>query len=375
MPLSPANPINSVDKKLAGLDHLRALAIVLVLLFHYRLFEHPDWIIPVGKFGWTGVDLFFVLSGYLISSQLFLKIAHGVKISFKDFFIRRFFRIIPAYLTVVAIYFCIPYFREWEALPPLWKFLTFTQNIGLDISKTRTFSHAWSLCIEEQFYLLFPLTLIALTYFKFGRKGAFLIAGLFIFGFAARIFCWNHFVEPLSGKDIFPAAWYKWIYYPTWGRLDGILTGVTIAALFQFLPTVMTRLAQYGNVLVLVSLGVLTCAYFLCEDSHSYAASIFGFPLVSLGYGILVIAAISPSCFLYRFRSLITEKLAAWSFATYLVHKGVIHLAQQLFSKHGIAANGNLMFVICFLASLAGALILHMVIEKPFLLLRKKITG
>src|SRR5579871_5670315 len=93
--------IDLPDKKLYGLDHLRALAITLVLLFHYQIFSHPKWIEAAGKFGWTGVDLFFVLSGYLIASQLFFAIAKGNQISFPEFFLKRFFRIIPAYIVVV----------------------------------------------------------------------------------------------------------------------------------------------------------------------------------------------------------------------------------------------------------------------------------
>ncbi len=373
---TPAHPAQFSDsKKLAGLDHLRALAIALVLLFHYQLFEHPQWVVPAGRFGWTGVDLFFVLSGYLISSQLFLKMAKGNKISFQDFFIRRFFRIIPAYATVVAIYFCVPYFREWEALPPLWKFLTFTQNIGLDIRNTRTFSHAWSLCIEEQFYLLLPLTLIALVSLKWQERGVVFIAGLFVFGFVARIYCWNHFVVPVSGSDNFLAAWYEWIYYPTWGRLDGLLTGISIAALFQFRPALMMGIARYGNALLLASLVILTGAYCLCFDAHTFAASVFGFPLVSIGYGFLVAAAVSPSCFLYKIRSAVTEKIAAWSFAIYLVHKGLIHMAQLGCAKLGVAVDGNVMFLICMASSVLGALLLHVIVERPFMRLRKKITG
>ncbi|HEX4373461.1 MAG TPA: acyltransferase, partial [Puia sp.] len=140
-------------KKFYGLDHLRALAITIVLLFHYQIFKHPGWIAKAGKFGWTGVDLFFVLSGYLIASQLFATMAKRKQISFPEFFIKRFFRIIPAYLVVVAVYFCVPAFREREALSPLWRFLTFTQNFHLDLRSSGTFSHSWSLCIEEQFYL------------------------------------------------------------------------------------------------------------------------------------------------------------------------------------------------------------------------------
>ena len=319
------------------------------------------------------MDLFFVLSGYLISSQLFLKVANGNKVRVKDFFIRRFFRIIPAYLTAVFVYFCIPFFREWEALPPLWKFLTFTQNLGLDIKTTRTFSHAWSLCIEEQFYLLLPLTLIGLVYFNAGRKGALLLAGLFVFGFAVRIYCWKYFVAPFSGTDSFVAEWYKWIYYPTWGRLDGILTGVTIAALFQFRPAVMTRIVRHGNALVVLSLIILTGAYFLCLDTYSYSASVFGFPLVSFGYGVLVVAAISPSCFLYQFKSVFTEKIAAWSFAIYLVHKGMIHMTQVVLVEWGVAVDGSFMFLICIASTMVGALLLNIIIERPFMKLRSRL--
>ena len=88
----------NADKKLYGLDHLRAFAIILVFLYHYgRLFPHPQWTNAISTFGWAGVDLFFVLSGYLIASQLFKKIAHQQKISLKQFFIKRTFRILPAY--------------------------------------------------------------------------------------------------------------------------------------------------------------------------------------------------------------------------------------------------------------------------------------
>ena len=69
MPVHPSLPPTG---KLHGLDHLRALAITAVFLYHYSImFPHPPRLEAVGKFGWTGVDLFFVLSGYLIASQLF----------------------------------------------------------------------------------------------------------------------------------------------------------------------------------------------------------------------------------------------------------------------------------------------------------------
>jgi peptidoglycan/LPS O-acetylase OafA/YrhL len=87
------------ESKFYGLDHLRAIAIIFVFLYHYRIpiFGPPEWVKDYAKFGWTGVDLFFVLSGFLISSQLFSQINSNEKISFRTFFVKRFFRIIPAY--------------------------------------------------------------------------------------------------------------------------------------------------------------------------------------------------------------------------------------------------------------------------------------
>src|SRR6201995_5703126 len=89
--------------KLLGLDHLRAFAILYVILFHYQFFGHPAWVKTIAGFGWSGVDLFFVLSGFLISGQLFGTIAKGKQISLSEFFIKRFFRIIPPFLFVVFL--------------------------------------------------------------------------------------------------------------------------------------------------------------------------------------------------------------------------------------------------------------------------------
>ena len=163
---------SNIPSKFYGLDHLRAFAILYVFLFHYTNLSlgEPEWLTPLTKFGWTGVDLFFVLSGFLISSQLFSQVNRGEKISLRVYFTKRSLRIFPLYFAVVTIYFCFPFFRETETLPPVWKFLTFTQNIGLDQRNEGTFSHAWSLCVEEQFYFLFPLIILLTVYLNIAKK-------------------------------------------------------------------------------------------------------------------------------------------------------------------------------------------------------------
>src|SRR6185312_4862167 len=181
----------SAANRFAGLDHLRALAIIIVFVYHYSMFGHPAGLHEYfGSWGWTGVDLFFVLSGFLIGGQLFAKIAKDARVSYGEFYFKRSLRILPAYFAVLALYIAIPGFKERSQLPPLWRMFTFTQNFGLDLSKECAFSHAWSLCIEEQFYLFLPLLIIGLHAIKAHKKAIYILPALFLFGFAIRTYLW-----------------------------------------------------------------------------------------------------------------------------------------------------------------------------------------
>lgn len=367
-----SNP--AAQQKLYGLDHLRALAILLVFLFHYFILSHgePKWLPDTASFGWTGVDLFFVLSGFLISSQLFAQIKTGAAISFRQFFLKRFFRIVPAFLVTVALYFCIPFFREKPNLPPLWKFLTFTQNLGLNLKETGAFSHGWSLCVEEHFYLFLPLILILFQSTRLLKNSYWLIVGLFILGFGLRIFSFNHLYLPRSDAQGSWAYWYQFIYYPTYNRLDGLLAGVSVAGIYQFWPALWSRISKRGNLWLLTGLAVLTGAYFLCEDQMTFAASVFGFPLIAVGYGLVVMGAVSPTSFLYKWQSPVTTRIAALSYAVYLTHKGVIHMTHRLLEEEKI--DSNLLLLISIVTCLGVAWLLHVIVEKPFMRLRGRLV-
>jgi peptidoglycan/LPS O-acetylase OafA/YrhL len=361
--------------RFSGLDHLRTLAIVLVFFSHYRMqiFGQPMWVRDVGKFGWTGVDLFFVLSGFLIASQLFKTIRDTGAFSFREFFIKRFFRIIPAFLVVLLIYFCVPAFQEREALQPFWKYCTFTLNFGLDISQAGSFSHAWSLCVEEHFYLVLPLLLLLLIATGQFKKAWLLLPLLFVAGFFLRRYGWMHFYFPRMEQPASWAVWYEQVYYPTYNRLDGLLFGVALATVYCFLPLAWQRITAFGNLFVVVGLGLLTWAYFLCYEEHTFEASVYGFPLVSLGYAFLVVAALSPSCFLYKWCSRVTSFIAAISYALYLTHKGIINVVQDSFSAYGAEVDSNFVLLICSLACVAAAFLLRWLVEKPFLKWREKL--
>ena len=368
-PLPPAAPEN----RLAGLDHLRALAIVLVFLYHYRIFGDPPLISTLGSFGWTGVDLFFVLSGYLIGGQLLGRLAANKPVSYTEFYFKRSLRILPAYFVVLVLYFTVPAFIERSSLPPLWRFLTFTQNFGLDLSDKAAFSHAWSLCIEEQFYLVLPVFIIFLTTTGLLRNGGWVIALLVALGLAARLYNWFNFVA--SAGDNAWIEFYKYIYYPTYNRLDGLLAGLGLAALFHFKPGLWQRLTRHGNILLLLGIGLIIAAGFICAGFTTFNTAAFGFPLISLAYGIMVLAALSPTSVLYRYSSFITRWIATLSYSIYLIHKQLIHLTHTILDKQGIGNDSYTSFWISAAMTLLGGMILHFTVERPFLRLRDAILA
>ena len=359
--------------KLHGLDHLRALAIVSVLCFHYQFFGHPDWERGrIAGFGWTGVDLFFVLSGFLIAGQLFEMVASGKAISLPQFFIKRFFRIIPPYLFVLLLYIAFPVVHEWGHLSPLWKYFTFTLNFGQDLSKYGTFSHVWSLCIEEQFYLLLPLAFCFFGYFKAGKKSYYLILALFVAGFAVRLLSWKYFAAPYLSADDFGARWNEYVYYPTYNRLDGLLVGVSIAGLFTFYPKVKEWVNRWCYVLLAVGVFMLIVAFQLCRVYASFNTAIYGFPVISAGYGLVLAACVSPSCIFFRIKSKVTSLIATLSYSIYLSHKIIIHLVQKLLESFGVAKNSITCMMICMFCVIAGALVIRYLIEKPSLRVRDR---
>jgi peptidoglycan/LPS O-acetylase OafA/YrhL len=117
---------------------------------------------------------------------------------------------------------------------------------------------------------------------------------------------------------------------------------------------------------------ILTASYFFLAELTTYENSIFGFPIISIGYGFLVVGAISPTSFLYQWQSKTTTLMATLSYAIYLSHKGIIHMVQELFSKNGVNKNDNLMLLICIVFCILVAWILHLIIEKPLMKMRNK---
>jgi len=362
--------------RLPGLDTLRALAILLVMLFHFRDLL-PERFDSVYRLGWMGVDLFFVLSGYLIGSQLLKPYRSGTKPSLRDFYRRRAFRILPAYLVVVCLYFIWPHWREADGISPLWQFLTFTENLLIDYSRNQAFSHAWSLCVEEHFYLVLPLLVLLLMRRPSFRKTITVLLFVAAAGMALRGYIFFHILRPLGHDNLFP-AYFEDVYYPTYTRLDGLLVGVSIALLKMFRPVAWTHLARRGHSAVAIGCSLVATALWLMNHRTQSVSSIaawgdvVGFPLLSLGLGLLAVSALSSNGWLSRFHVPGAKLLATLAFSLYLTHKEIAHL-DQLYLPSLMKGRGMEAVLMIAVTCLAAGALLYLCIERPFMQLRDQL--
>jgi peptidoglycan/LPS O-acetylase OafA/YrhL len=352
-----------------GLDLLGALAIIVVVIYHAALFGFK---LPgrVDRFGWIGVDLFFVLSGYLIGGQLLAPLARDQRINLGRFFARRALRIMPAYFAVLAIYFLLPSWREYpEMSQPLWKFLMSIQNVALHGGTA--FSHAWSLAVEDQFYLCLPFILLLASR---SPRAALIIPCAIVFGgIVLRTFlAWQNLATDFGVSF---RGFQTWIYYPTWTRLDPLVFGVALAAIEKFRPAWWRRLTNCAIWLWLPALVLIVYGLYLGEGDYlSVAAAIWQFPLIALGMAALLVCAVSPKSFFRRVAIPGAAFVASVAYSAYLIQKLVIHFVAQFCTTHDIALTTVLALVLVEICVYAAATLLFIMIERSFLLLRHRLA-
>jgi peptidoglycan/LPS O-acetylase OafA/YrhL len=357
--------------RLPGLDLLRAVAIAWVMATHANGFG----LLPVDLFGWMGVDLFFVLSGFLIGSQLFRPLARSEAPDYPNFFVRRLLRTLPAYLVVVAVYAAFPALWDRKQLQPLWQFLSFTQNLFIDPGQSNSLSQAWSLCVEEQFYLLLPAAMLL-----FGARASWkaivtAIVAILVLGMGLRGYLWLHHVArpamSLAGEPD-PRRYLRYIYYPTWTRLDGLLAGVSLALVRCFRPQAWARLASRPNLLLASGvLGVLASMALFGDQIAGFAGTVFGFPLLAFSLAALVAGGSQATSLIGRYAVPGAGGLAAASYSIYLTHKLAYRAVINL-SAHAPAGLKDLTPALAIGAALTLGAALYWLVERPFLKLRER---
>jgi len=265
--------------RLKRLDILRCVAILLVVCAHTQITAFA------ARVGWTGVDLFFVLSGFLISGLLYSEYKKRQDISFKRFFVRRGLKIYPAFYAMIAATFAAQHLLWHGAPSPLQNFfyeLAFIQNYRFGI-----WGHTWSLAVEEHFYIGLALLLLLLVRLSSNRVNPFRsIPAIFAVVAAACLTLRCLTIWVLPPADNLTAH----VTNPTHARIDALFFGVFIGYLYHFRPEVIQKLLRpWGNRILigLLSAVLLSVCYFFARDSHVLLA--FGLTTLYLGFGGLLV--------------------------------------------------------------------------------------
>lgn len=214
-------PLMEIEKvKYPSINGLRAISIILVVLLHLSIKEHLFsgneniiWLLPITHFlqdGHFGVNVFFVISGFLITSLLLNEETLTNTISLKNFFIRRTLRIFPAYYFLLLVYFILQLCHIVDISNYSWlTAITYTKYFNWNLDWLT--AHAWSLSIEEHFYLFWPL--IFIYAYSFRKKTAI---ALILIVPLIRVFLYFHPIEWMNELTIFT-------------RIDSIATGCLFA--------------------------------------------------------------------------------------------------------------------------------------------------
>jgi peptidoglycan/LPS O-acetylase OafA/YrhL len=364
-------------EKIPALDGFRGLAIAVVLLSHF-LWKRPEWqYTPWWKLlqsGWLGVDLFFVLSGFLITGILLR--SRGKPRYFSTFYRRRVLRIFPLYyaavlgtwLWVVFVEGTPDWHRGYDHFAWLFLFVPdlaiALKNSWLYHSDLFNLNHLWSVAVEEQFYLVWPFLIRWLPgRWLVGLCAALLLAGPYL----------REFTDWITGTH-YDLTTYAMPYC----RLDGLATGSLLAACRHFhwgLPAPFQRYDRWlARALVLV-FGARLAWMMAFEGSH-YRGSVSAICFTALLYLAL---SPDPRAFTRRFfEQRWLQHLGMYSYALYVFHEMFENVWEQWFGPAVLEASlGTLgaqlvYIVLAFIGSYVAARLSWVIIERPFLRLKDR---
>jgi len=375
-------PPPEIEGHVPALDGVRGLAILVVMVGHFTLGFNPHYgfesgMLTVIQTGWWGVDLFFVLSGFLITGILLD--AKGSTHYFRNFYVRRVLRIFPLYygflfaFFIVAPMFSPPKpggpFEGWrESQGWFWTYMSNYQLLFPQWVRPYPLTHFWTLAVEEQFYLFWPAIVLITS-----RKGLVRVCiGCLIGSLLFRISL--HWAGLNSGIG----------YRVTPARLDTLAVGAMLAVLVRD-PAWWPKVRSYARVVIPASvLGLFA----LSIPTRGMAQSgiemqTAGYPLLAFLSAALIVIAIDPSRRATRlsrfFQTRAMRILGKYSYALYVFH---LPLAFAL-NRFGFGVQsfpriadseipGAIAFtVICMTGSLVIALLSWNLYEKHFLKLKR----
>lgn len=362
------NPNLTQRRHYPALDTLRGIAIVMVLLYHNFSY------ISLFEFCWLGVDLFFVLSGFLITDILIH--TSQTKLFLISFYKRRFLRIFPLYYVclgliawLLPLVIHVPYDVEYYRTNSVW-FCSFLQNWFFIIDspeKYRFLDHFWSLALEEQFYLFWPIAFLILKTIK--KRLIFLLLIFLLFSLFRFI---------IVAQQPFQISYTNLIRFC---RIDGLLIGCIVGLIVQCKNSKAKKLILTPAILLEIS-----CVTLLFVSSEHLKLKFFTdlliFPLASIIFGSIICYSVSRNTHinqrLWIFR--ILNALAKVSFGLYILH-WPIYLWLTPYIKNWLqfsnVSNLNSDILNSILNSTIAVLfsfISYRYFEKPFLSMKDKIA-
>lgn len=347
-------------KRIFQLDVLRGLAILLVMGVHVP--AYPIW----STVGVWGVDLFFVLSGFLISNLLFTEYRNSGDIRLTKFLFRRALKLYPSFYLLLTLTLLYCFFRHIPVSSrELLGEAVLTQNyIGA------IWGHTWSLAVEEHFYLLLPLLLALLMKRRAGSNDPFR-AIPYIFATVALACLTMRIVNSIQH----PIYTHRVHTEPSHLRADTLLFGVFLSYLHNFRPDILKKAMSDPwrfPISVVSILGFAPAVFLPLTDPIVYT---IGFTLVYIGFGTMLLLSLYTEDH-QRPRPGITVRaiasMGAYSYTIYLWHVPMAQVFAALASRFAMI-NQYVLHAIYFTTSIVIAVVLSKLVEVPVLRLRERL--
>ncbi len=330
-----------------SMDFLRSVAILMVVLAHSVLaYGAPAYIAPL-QLGGIGVDLFFVLSGWLLGGQLFREVEKKQKVDIKRFWVRRWMRTLPAYYAVLILSVLQQYISVDNVEFP-WEYFVFIQNYNDNLS---FFSISWSLCVEEQFYLFIAPFIGALCLKDKKTTTIGLLVLLLI---------------PLFSREF---LWYTEGYSTTHTQMDCCIFGVLLAQIrTQYKKFWKTITSNIGTISVITFTTLIL--FFVARYYPSIGLKDPDNLLLAFIFGSWVVLANSSDEWKSKLYFPGANYIATRSYGIYLLHPEALSLLKHL----SLDINFSLYLILALLGSVLLSEVLYRVIEKPFMDARERFS-
>jgi peptidoglycan/LPS O-acetylase OafA/YrhL len=357
--------------RLRELDFLRGLAIILVLLRHSNLFTYTS------TMGWIGVDLFFVLSGFLVSGLLFQEYIKYGDIKPWRFLIRRGFKIYPIYFLTYPIYLFLN--KASHSFNGILSDLTFTQNYICGYGYS--YPASWSLAVEEHFYLCLTILIwLGIKYNKanFQYKNNFVI-GSSQFQIIVFFFIILSIALRLFSNIYFPYQFIK-NFTMTHLRIDSLLTGVLISFLYHFKLDYLKKFF-YAKKIFLIIICILGLSWTpFIEPTHSFFVKTLGFTFLYISFGIILVFFLLTKNINQKLNNVFSEKvvniiseIGLCSYSIYIIHTAVNWVNAGSIRHYRLYNNHYINFLLTTTISVLIGMLMTYYIEKKFLSLRNKL--